>query len=364
MPRVLDWPSVAAHDAGRQLARALRAGALIALPTETAYAVAGWARSEAAVGRLRAVAAGRPEVAVAGVAAAGDWARLNAPARRLAARLWPGPLTLCCAEGLEDGLGSRLPPAAREAACAGGEVHLRAPDHDAVREVLRWLPGPLLLGPIGGDAGAARPALAALGDRVDVILDDGPARLSRPATALRVAGDGWSVARAGVVTEELLRQLLARRVVFVCTGNTCRSPLAEAICKAKLAGRLGCAVEELPARGYVVESAGLAAPAGAPAAEEAVAVAQALGAADLSGHRSQPLTGAMLRAADVVLAMTAGHLAALRGHAGEGEARLLSPDGDDVADPIGQPREVYEACARQMAGHIEAVVDGLLKAPS
>jgi protein-tyrosine phosphatase len=201
------------------------------------------------VGRLRELSAGRPEVAVAGAAAAGDWARLGAAGRRLAGRAWPGPLTLCCAEGLDEGLATCLPPAAREAACAGGEVHLRAPDHEAPAEVLRWLPGPLLLAPIagnGGEAHSARQAVAALGDRVDLVIDDGPARLRQPATVVRLAGEGWSVARPGAYDEAQLRGLLARRVVFVCTGNTCRSPLAEAICKQRLAARLGCAVEDCP----------------------------------------------------------------------------------------------------------------------
>jgi protein-tyrosine phosphatase len=322
MPRIIDWSSVAApRELARHVARSLSAGWLIALPTDTAYVLAAWSRSVPAVSRLRELSPARPELAVPGAAAARDWARLNAPARRLA-RAWPGPLTLSCAEGLAEGLGSCLPPDAREAACAGGELHLRAPGHEAPLEVLRWLPGPLLLAPIaanGAEATTAQQVIAALGDRVELVLDDGPARLRHQSTVVRIAGEGWTVARAGALDEGQLRQLLARRVVFVCTGNTCRSPLAEAICKQQLAARLGCPVEELPARGYLVQSAGLAAGTGMPAAEEAVLVAEALGAADLRDHQSQPLTPELLRAADLILAMTHGHLAALRPH-GEGKA--------------------------------------------
>jgi L-threonylcarbamoyladenylate synthase len=144
------------------------------------------------------------------------------------------------------------------------------------------------------------------------------------------------------------------RIVFVCTGNTCRSPLAEAICKKLLADRLACAVEELPSRGFVVQSAGLAATEGCAAAEEAIGVAASLGA-DLSRHQSRWLTPEMAEQATHLLGMTQGHVDAI-GDFFPVQARLLSPDGEDVADPIGQPLPVYEACARQMSKYIEQLI--------
>jgi protein-tyrosine phosphatase len=136
--------------------------------------------------------------------------------------------------------------------------------------------------------------------------------------------------------------------------------MAEAICKKVLADRLGCSIEELPARGYRVISAGMAAAAGMPAAEEAVSVAKALGA-DLSSHSSRPLSAELASQADYLFVMTQGHLRTLTGHLGEaGNASLLSPDGDDVDDPIGQPSEVYEACARRMQEFIEARAAAIL----
>src|SRR5262245_13690372 len=99
-------------------------------------------------------------------------------------------------------------------------------------------------------------------------------------------------------------------VLFVCTGNTCRSPLAEAVCKRLLAERLGCRVSELPARGYVIESAGVATWGGMPASPEAESAGRSVGA-DLSGHRSRPVDPALLARATDVIAMTAGHAAVL-----------------------------------------------------
>jgi protein-tyrosine phosphatase len=148
------------------------------------------------------------------------------------------------------------------------------------------------------------------------------------------------------------------RIVFVCTGNTCRSPLAEALCKKRLAEQLGCAVDELPARGFSVQSAGLAAWPGVPAAEEAVAIAQGFGV-DLSGHQSQMLTEELAEEATHLVGMTAGHVEALREMFAD-KTRLLSPAGEEVDDPIGQPMEVYQQCARQMAGYIDALVAELV----
>src|SRR5437870_3579606 len=80
-----------------------------------------------------------------------------------------------------------------------------------------------------------------------------------------------------------------RLVVFLCTGNTCRSPLAEVLCKKRLAESLGCTPEELPTRGFLVCSAGLSAFPGDSAANFSQNIAREYGM-DLSGHFSQPLS--------------------------------------------------------------------------
>ena len=148
------------------------------------------------------------------------------------------------------------------------------------------------------------------------------------------------------------------RILFVCTGNTCRSPLAEALCKRRLAGRLGCAIEELPSRGFIVLSAGLAVMIGERAAVDAVAIAQTYGA-DLAGHATQPVTAELLAQADHVLTMTQGHLQVLGSYFPDSAAapRLLAPDGEDLADPIGCDREVYEECARKIWAYLEGFVE-------
>ena len=88
-------------------------------------------------------------------------------------------------------------------------------------------------------------------------------------------------------------------VLFVCTGNTCRSPMAEGMFRQRVAERLGCKPEEVDDRGVMVMSAGISAMMGGRPSPEAVTVMADLGI-DLSAHESQPLTEQLVRHADLI----------------------------------------------------------------
>jgi protein-tyrosine phosphatase len=342
MGEVHDWRSVADPRAAlRRAASALEAGRVVLLPTEVGAALTASALHPEAAARLRPEGDAAPlSLAVRSSDEVADWAPdLRPLARRLARRFWPGPLILSLSEGVDRGLAGRLPEEVRRLVCPQGVLHLRAPGHEATQELLHRLSGPLLLRE-APEEGAA--------ERADLALVDGPGPFPEGVSVVHVAGGAWRLERVGAISEELLRRNAACMIVFVCTGNTCRSPLAETLFKQRLAQRLGCAPQELPERGYVVLSAGLAASAGAPAADEALEVARAYGG-DLSAHRSRPLTAQMAAQADYLIAMTHGHVRALAGCA----PHLLNPAGDDVSDPIGCDRSVYEECARQIWDFLE-----------
>lgn len=144
-----------------------------------------------------------------------------------------------------------------------------------------------------------------------------------------------------------------RTVLFVCTGNTCRSPLAEGLARRLLAARLGCAAGDLDAHGWRVLSAGVAATPGEAPSAEAVAVAAEFGF-DVSGHRSRRLDPELLGEATHVVAVSRGHaamMAAYFGGVGPIPTLLGGPDGD-LPDPIGGDEAEYRRCAVAIQSHL------------
>jgi protein-tyrosine-phosphatase len=138
-----------------------------------------------------------------------------------------------------------------------------------------------------------------------------------------------------------------RRVLFVCTGNICRSPMAEAIARAR-AGSCSS---------VVFESAGIYALDGAPATGHAVRAASEAGA-DASGHEARSLTPEIVAAADEIYAMTADHRSAVVRLApgAAGRVLLLDPSGRDIADPYGGSGDDYRAACAQISAAVDARV--------
>jgi protein-tyrosine phosphatase len=149
-------------------------------------------------------------------------------------------------------------------------------------------------------------------------------------------------------------------VLFVCTGNTCRSPMAETVFRHLVAERLGCRPDEIEQHGMVVASAGIAAWGGGKASTGAIEAMQEQGA-DLSGHESQPLTENLVRQADVIWTMTASHRTTILAQFPEsgGRVAMLSTDRLDVIDPIGGTLETYRKCAAQIRKHLADRLDTL-----
>ncbi|NDC63785.1 MAG: hypothetical protein EBZ59_07355 [Planctomycetia bacterium] len=367
------------RDVVHRAVQALAEGRAVAFPTETDYVIAASARDPAAVGRLVGFAPcirGEPRLtlAIKGADEALDWApRLSGIGRRIARRCWPGPVAMLVADDHPESLVHRLAPAAREGVIGSGRMRLRAPGHPMLASCLRMLAGPVVLAEPGGAdqppavtaadvmsraeglaAGAAEQALS-------LVIDDGRSRYAQPVSTIEVDDTDFRVIHPGIVSEETLRRLSSLMVLFVCTGNTCRSPMAETILRKMLAERFGCRSDEVEARGVVVASAGIAAWGGGRASAGAIE-AMAEAGCDLSGHESQPLTENLVRQADQIWTMTAAHRAAILAQfpAAGGRVAMLSPDRVDVMDPIGGPLTTYRKCARQIREHLAIRLDTII----
>ncbi len=345
-------------DGVRKAAEALAAGGLVVVPTETVYGVA--ARADRPDGLRRLCAAkdrgegtpftvhiGRREDALAYVE------RLSPMAKRFMSKGWPGPLTLVVPTGASRvaEIAQHLDDAALRMLYHGDTIGLRCPDDPITGELLREVPGPVVIAS-ANRAGRPPPstvdrAVEELGPHIDLALDGGATRYSKPSTVVRVHDERYEVLRSGVFDDRMVRGLAQLTLLFVCTGNTCRSPMAVGIAKRLIAKRLGCEESQLEARGIRAVSAGTGAYGGArsPASVRAVEVLAARGI-DIEHHRASPLTEELIHQADCIYVMTSAHHSSVVRMVPSAASRTRRlTEQADVTDPFGGDSRAYEACA-------------------
>ncbi len=357
-------------DRIKEAAEVVEAGGLIAFPTETVYGIAcrvrhdSLARLDEIKGRdtskhytlhIGQIEEYRKYVPIVGM-----------QTEKLIRQAWPGPLTLVFELGAADmeEQKSRVSRDVVDVLYKHNSIGIRCPDHPVASLLLRLVQDPVVA-PSANRAGKppatdADQVLSELADHVDMVLDGGPCKYRKSSTVAMVGRHGVEVLREGVYSQAELHRMSEVRFLFVCTGNTCRSPMAEGLFRKYLAEKIGCGVDELENRGYKVLSAGTMNMAGVPASAEAV-TACALRGTDITDHASQHLTRSLIDGSDFIFGMTSSHCEQVVFLCPDAERKcsLLARDRE-VPDPIGQSQDYFNRTADIIEAAVKARISELV----
>jgi protein-tyrosine phosphatase len=339
----------------KEAAAIIDAGALVAFPTETVYGIGCRVRNES-LARLDQLK-GRPtdKYYTLHIANPSDVCKyvptMGLRAKKLVKSTWPGPLTIVFE--LDDGDIERLKGTVEQEVFENlykdKSVGIRCPDNVIATSLLANVKNAVVTpsANISGQAPAveAGQVMEQFAGRLEMVLDGGRCKYAKSSTVVRLGKTGLEILRQGVYSESQLLEMAQVTVLFVCTGNSCRSPMAEGLFKKYLAEKLHCPIDRLEEKGYIVTSAGTLGIVGFPASSEAVRACAAKDC-DISDHRSRALGRHLIEQSDLIFALARVHRDAVLEISPEAGGRcLLLAEDADIPDPIGQSQDVYDNCA-------------------
>jgi tRNA threonylcarbamoyl adenosine modification protein (Sua5/YciO/YrdC/YwlC family) len=339
----------------REAAQVVDAGGLVAFPTETVYGIACRVETNSLakldnlkgrnpnkhytlhIGRKADVEKYLPAVGLR--------------AQKLIKNGWPGPLTIVFELAKHDIKKQQksLKKEVFECLYKDNSIGIRCPDNAIAAMLLQETKHPVVAPSANKTsqppAADAEQVLAQFSGQIDLLLDGGPCKYKKSSTVVKIGKEGLEILRVGVYSQEELEVMSEVKFLFVCTGNTCRSPMAKGIFRKYLAEKLQCEVDYLDKMGYKVFSAGVMNMAGQPASAEAIAACAAKGI-DIKAHKSKTLSRQLVEESDFIFAMTRMHCEQVTALCPEAADKCVLLAGNkEISDPIGQPQEVFNDCA-------------------
>lgn len=325
------------YDAGAvgEAAAVLKRGGIVAIPTETVYGLAAASRNRQAIDRLYSLKKrdrAKPlTLCFADSSRAQEYFSILPPfGYRMIESYWPGPLTVIFyAINSEETIG------------------IRVTSHPVAAAVLCELNSPVYLpsANISGEkeAVSAEEVVRVFGEAVDLVLDAGPSPLSQPSTVVDLTQHPFHIRRQGVVSyRDLMGTFFRKKIVFVCSGNTCRSPMAEYLLRHTFQEKFPYLLDR-----YDISSRGTIPLLRQPATSE---VKDLLGQDNINiqSHRSERIDRSTILSSDLIFVMEPGHKEQLVRMEPTAESRIFllskflsSHQDDGIRDPIGKSKEVY-----------------------
>jgi len=338
----------------KEAAHIIDAGGLVAFPTETVYGIACRVRADS-LNKLNSLKNRNPEkyytVHISRKNEVGKYVpRIGLRAQKLIKNAWPGPLTIVFEIDSQDIVRQQgaLEKEVFENLYRDNSIGIRCPDNQIAVKLLEMTAN-AVVAPSANITGrppcvGAEDVLGQFSGQIEMVIDGGACRYQRSSTVVKIGKDGLQILRQGVYSQRDIESMAMAKFLFVCTGNTCRSPMAEGIFKKNIAEKLECSVDRLGEKGYKVLSAGTMGMSGLPASTEAAAVCEAMGI-DIRGHKSSALSRQLIEDSDMIFVMEQSHQQMVLSLCPQVSDKCFLLAEKEISDPIGQSHEVYNNCA-------------------